>query len=266
MQAVSIDTDLTVRHTLAVFHVGDVVRKLRMEKKWTLDDLVRESGVSRGTLSLIEQGKSNTTRVVLEKVAGALGTTTGAMYASIVNGLKQKQIVDKHSEISDADLITDDVTDYKRDDIPVIQEGEASPNGLIWDAGDPRSNEVRRISRPYDFREKSAYAIELRGDSMEPILKRGMTLLISAIQPVADGDVVYVQMKSGERLIKIANRMTDAWLLTSATSRLQRRSGRRCDDEGDALSISLRRHIATVLPRVHDGIVSPLEVFDPVGS
>lgn len=213
----SIDTGLSVRHTTLVFHIGDVVRKLRLEQKWTLDDLVERSGVSRGTLSLLEQGKANTTKAVLEKVAGALNITVSAMYMGMLGGQKAPT-GDRYSAISDADPLDEDVSDYKRADIPVIQEGEASPNGLIWDAGDPRTSEVEHMSRPYDFRETGAYAVVLRGDSMEPILKRGMRLIMSVKQPVSDGDVAYVQMKSGERLIKIANRMTDAWMLTSANA------------------------------------------------
>lgn len=109
-----------------------------------------------------------------------------------------------------------DVTNYTREDIPVIQEGEASPSGLAWDV-DPRpASEADRTSRPYDFREKGAYAVVLHGDSMEPLLKRGMRLIVSVRQAIADGDLAYVQLRSGERLAKIATRMTDAWLLTSA--------------------------------------------------
>lgn len=117
---------------------------------------------------------------------------------------------------SEAVPVDEDVTNYKRADIPIIQEGDASPIGMIWDAGDPRNSEAEHTSRPYDFRESGAYAVVLRGDSMEPILKRGMRLIMSVVQPVSDGDVAYVQLRNGERLVKIATRVTDGWLLTSA--------------------------------------------------
>ena len=100
----------------------------------------------------------NTTKAVLEKVAKALGTTVGALYVASLGDMRNV-IVDQHSAVSDADVLDDDVTNYKRNDIPIIQEGEASPNGLTWDAGDPRTSEVERMSRPYDFREKGAYAV-----------------------------------------------------------------------------------------------------------
>ena len=42
------------------------------------------------------------------------------------------------------------------------------------------------------------YAVVLRGDSMEPLLKRGMRLIVSVTQSVADGDLVYAQLKTGD--------------------------------------------------------------------
>ena len=83
--------------------------------------------------------------------------------------------------------------------------------------GDSRSvSEVERTSRPYDYRETGAYAVVLRGDSMEPLLKRGMRLIVSLTQPIGDGDLRYVQLRSGERLAKIAARQGGGWLLSSA--------------------------------------------------
>jgi phage repressor protein C with HTH and peptisase S24 domain len=50
---------------------------------------------------------------------------------------------------------------------------------------------------------------------MLPVFKPGMTLIVSPNVPVNDGDEVYVQLLSGERLIKIARRVSDGWLLES---------------------------------------------------
>lgn len=119
---------------------------------------------------------------------------------------------DKH----EAEPIDEDVRNFQPDDIPLIQEGDASPEGLVWDGEAMRLSEAPRTSRPYDFRESGAYAVVLRGDSMEPLLKRGMRLIISPTQRVTDGDLVYAQLRSGERLAKIATRQANGWLLTSA--------------------------------------------------
>jgi transcriptional regulator with XRE-family HTH domain len=79
LERISVDTALSVGQTIAVFHLGDVVRKLRKNKKWTLDDLVEKSGVSKSIISDLEQGKGNQTRKTLNRIAKALGTTIEAM-------------------------------------------------------------------------------------------------------------------------------------------------------------------------------------------
>jgi phage repressor protein C with HTH and peptisase S24 domain len=116
--------------------------------------------------------------------------------------------------LRETDEFDGSVTGFDRNDIPVIQEGDASPTD--------RRGEFRTISgaeptpEPYDDTEHDAYALVLRGDSMEPVLKSGMRLIVSVIQPVADGDLAYAQLKAGERIATIVARVNRGWLLSSA--------------------------------------------------
>jgi transcriptional regulator with XRE-family HTH domain len=55
-----------------MFHVGDVVRKLRLQRGWTGENLAREAGVNKMTISSIERGE-NHTREKLHAIARALG-------------------------------------------------------------------------------------------------------------------------------------------------------------------------------------------------
>jgi transcriptional regulator with XRE-family HTH domain len=55
-----------------MFHVGDVVWKLRTLRGWNIDDLAREAGVNKMTVSGIERG-GNHTREKLDAVSRALG-------------------------------------------------------------------------------------------------------------------------------------------------------------------------------------------------
>jgi len=191
-----------------VFHIGDVIKKLRLQRNWTLEELASAAKVNKGTLS-VQRGEGNPRGDTLQRTAKALGTTVEDMYAMLAGRATHREL--------DAEALDHDVSDYQREDIPVIQEGEASPNGLVWDAEAKSVRDVEEFtSRPYDFREKGAYAVILRGDSMEPLLKRGMRLVVSQSQPVGDGDLVYVQLRSGERMTKIATRQSGGWLLASA--------------------------------------------------
>lgn len=53
------------------FHRGDVIRKLRRQRGWSLVDLAAESGVDKGTISKIERG-GNCRPATLERLASAL--------------------------------------------------------------------------------------------------------------------------------------------------------------------------------------------------
>jgi transcriptional regulator with XRE-family HTH domain len=100
---------------------------------------------------------------------------------------------------------------FEREGIPFIDEGEASPTRLTPD------NEMPSLSGAgMADRTTGLYAVLLRGDSMEPVLKRGMRLIVVSTVPVADGDLAYAQLESGERFAKIATRESGGWLLSSA--------------------------------------------------
>lgn len=113
--------------------------------------------------------------------------------------------------------LSDDVaTGYKPDDIPVIAEGDASPQpNLLWNEEGLSSDVEDRISRPYDVRDPRAYGVKVRGDSMVPRYKPGDVVLVSPDTPIEDGDEVYVALLSGERLLKTARRAAAGWILES---------------------------------------------------
>lgn len=51
------------------------LRALRAERGWSLDDLAAHSGVSRATLSRLENGETGPTTLVLARIAAAYGLT-----------------------------------------------------------------------------------------------------------------------------------------------------------------------------------------------
>ncbi len=54
-------------------YIGVTVRRLRMEREFTLQALADESGVSKSYLGDIEKGRKNPTTDVIESIAEALG-------------------------------------------------------------------------------------------------------------------------------------------------------------------------------------------------
>src|SRR5262249_6883873 len=151
-------------------------------------------------LSELERGGGNQRRDTVERIAKGLVETVPGLAARLV-AMTGENMQGADDAVSETEPQRDcDVSQYERNAIPVINEGEASPNGLAWDAEARRVSEVEDwTSRPFDFRERGPYAVVLRGDSMEPVQKLGMRLIVWQVQPISSGDVVYVQLKGGER-------------------------------------------------------------------
>jgi transcriptional regulator with XRE-family HTH domain len=57
------------------------LRQLRADQRLTLDELAKQSGVSRSMISLIERAESSPTASVLDKLAASLGVTLAALFA-----------------------------------------------------------------------------------------------------------------------------------------------------------------------------------------
>jgi phage repressor protein C with HTH and peptisase S24 domain len=107
---------------------------------------------------------------------------------------------------------------HTKQSLPVLYEGDASPQGLTWtDDGVPLFHVEEWGSRPIDVKDPRAYLVIIRGDSMEPAYRRGWRAIVSPNLTVTDGDLVCAHLRTGERLIKIAHRdrSQNGWLLVS---------------------------------------------------
>jgi transcriptional regulator with XRE-family HTH domain len=62
-------------------HLAARLRSLRAQRGLTLESLSERTGVSRSMISLIERGESSPTAVVLDKLAGGLGTTLASLFS-----------------------------------------------------------------------------------------------------------------------------------------------------------------------------------------
>lgn len=64
-----------------MFHVGDVIEKLRKDRGWTQDDLARKADVSVMTVSEIESGKGNPRLTTLSQIAKAFEVSVEELFA-----------------------------------------------------------------------------------------------------------------------------------------------------------------------------------------
>lgn len=132
-----------------------------------------------------------------------------------------KQVVDDLGR-NEADLIDIDISQYVEGDIPVLGYAEATTDGLIaWtDEGIVRKQVEQWISRPSWIRDKKAYALIVRGDSMIPRYLPGELIIASPNAVVSSGAYACVILKNGERMIKQVYKEQSGWNLISTNTKI----------------------------------------------
>lgn len=65
------------------WHVGDVVRKLREDRDWSMTELAKRAGIGRQAVGKVESNDGGQRRGNLERVAKALGFTEPELYAMV---------------------------------------------------------------------------------------------------------------------------------------------------------------------------------------
>ncbi len=198
--------------------VGERIRAARDRKGWSQVELASRSELNKETINRMELG-ANTSMDSMVAVAFALGEDLARLLGP--RSVGRDDVTDEHL----------DVSGYVRDDLPVIFEGDATPTGgTYWDEeGRLLAQITARISRPAGLTDKQAYGVRVRGDSMRPKYEPGDVLVVSPNMPVRTGLRCYVQLKSGERLIKQVRRTIGGWLLESINQAYESREVR--DDE-----------------------------------
>lgn len=119
----------------------------------------------------------------ISKVLAATGTTMEA-FASLISG---------------APALVRKAVQARR--IPLIGFAQAGSDGYFDDGGYPVGGGWDEISMP-DVGDPNAYALEISGDSMEPVFRDGDVVIVSPAAPVRRGDRVVVKTRKGEVMAK----------------------------------------------------------------
>jgi len=85
--------------------------------------------------------------------------------------------------------------------VPLIGLAQAGGEGYFDDAGYPVGGGWDEVSLP-DIADSNAYALEISGDSMEPVFRDGDMVIVSPNAPVRRGDRVVVRTTGGEVMAK----------------------------------------------------------------
>lgn len=91
--------------------------------------------------------------------------------------------------------------------LPLIGFAQAGNEGYFDDAGYPAGSGWDEILFP-DSSDPHAYAIEISGDSMEPLYRDGDVVIVSPQANLRRGDRVVLKTRDGEVLAKLLRRRT----------------------------------------------------------
>lgn len=85
--------------------------------------------------------------------------------------------------------------------IPLIGLAQAGGDGFFDDGGYPVGGGWDEITLP-EVADPNAYAVEISGESMEPVFRDGDIVIVSPVAPVRRGDRVVVRTFMGEVMAK----------------------------------------------------------------
>ena len=99
------------------------------------------------------------------------------------------------------------VREQRGPSIPLIGFAQAGVGGFFDDGGFPVGGGWDRVGFP-SINDENAYALEVAGDSMEPLYREGDILIVSPGAEIRRHDRVVVKTREGEVLAKELLRMT----------------------------------------------------------
>jgi phage repressor protein C with HTH and peptisase S24 domain len=85
--------------------------------------------------------------------------------------------------------------------VPLIGLAQAGAEGFFDDGGYPVGGGWDEVSLP-EIADPNAYALEISGESMEPVFRDGDMIIVSPATPVRRGDRVVVRTTRGEVMAK----------------------------------------------------------------
>lgn len=91
---------------------------------------------------------------------------------------------------------------------PLLGFAKAGNDGYFDDAGFPVGDGWEEVRFP-GLGNESVYALEVTGDSMEPVYRHGDRIVVSPDAPVRRGDRVVARTRDGEVLAKVLGRQTE---------------------------------------------------------
>jgi SOS-response transcriptional repressor LexA len=174
--------------------VGPAIRQARKARGLTLENVATKAGTDTGNLSRWERGIQSMSLAMLDAVAEAVGISSAELFGSVFG----RQMGNTKGEDGASGMSAAAIATWP---VPLISTVQAGHWSEIRDNFQPREGEKLVYSTksvgPH------AYALRIRGDSMEPRLTEGQIVIVDPDVSPHHGRIVVVrQDDSAEATIK----------------------------------------------------------------
>jgi len=181
-----------------VMKYGERLRAARIHKGLTQEELVKLTGVKQGTISKIERGDQNSSGYdailahYLDVEAMWLTAGDDLFAPEWLPGTSKHHISESNAEYA-PQLIQPSL-------VPVVGSAQLGDNGNWNELDYPVGHGDGYIN--YPTKDKNAYALRCKGDSMKPRIKDGEFVIVEPNSEYVPGDEVLLKSIDGRVMVK----------------------------------------------------------------
>ena len=197
---------------------GERIKRLRSFRGLTCAELAKRIGCTRPYLSAVENGRYPVSTKILRKLSGALNVTHDFFMAT------------EEPDLEDTEALTRDMLNRKMAErareaagasrrvgaarsIPVVSVTAAGRPLAAFDDF-PTGGGHDYVDCPSDVADENAFALRISGDSMEPVIPDGSTIVVAPNMMPREGKPVVVKLENGDVTCKNFQRRGDQVILT----------------------------------------------------
>ncbi len=195
---------------------GERIKRLRSFRGLTCAELAKRIGCTRPYLSAVENGRYPVSSKILRKLSQALNVTPDFFVATDEPNLEDTETLTR-------DMLNRKMAERSREAATVGARGHSRviPVVAVTAAGRPLAafddypsgTGSDYIDCPRDVTDENAFALRISGDSMEPKIPDGSTIICAPNVMPREGKPVVAKLDSGDVTCKVYQRRGDNVIL-----------------------------------------------------
>jgi phage repressor protein C with HTH and peptisase S24 domain len=188
---------------------GERIKRLRSFRGLTCAELAKRIGCTRPYLSAVENGRYPVSNKILRKLSQALNVTpdffvsTGEPALEDTETLTREMVKRKMAERSRETVGAGPRSSARS--IPVVSITAAGRPLAAFDDY-PAGTGSDYIDCPRDITDENAFALQINGDSMEPVIPDGSTVIVAPNMIPREGKPVVAKLENGDVTCKVFQR------------------------------------------------------------